>query len=429
MPSKASKPAPPAAKPAPSLAAVKGAKAAPVPLVTKGTPVDWWFAFKFNAQTYPGVPKASGEQAGIFGGKIETYDGDARRFSQTYAAASSADPVLKLGSERIGTTVTDPLGATFGQVYDGDFYYVVWNDQFYGNPIPKEFAPWGHSKGLLAWNDAGEGFVLQVSTPSWPASGSRRHPRQNDGNTLGYVNDDDIEVSQHFFALKLSADDVQAVVEALLNAGVVTNPSVPALANNGGPQAIARAVAKLGKLPPKGACTVRRLSSGATLISKPASLAVPPWQLVSASLGGVDLRVASWWTTPEIYSTTGKTLPGCWGAGLGNPGAVQIATTGTWQGRPIDLKGGEMNNHAKIGASTDASRPYAIFGDMNQQGALCEGYDTASQNCSSSQNGRGGLFFVLEDKKLHAQVSALLAGESAPVKESLRGSATRSTGR
>src|SRR5947199_2640123 len=41
-------------------------------------------------------------------------------------------------------------------------------------------SPWGHSKGVLAWNDAGEGFVMQVSTPSWPASGSER------GQMAGY---------------------------------------------------------------------------------------------------------------------------------------------------------------------------------------------------------------------------------------------------
>src|SRR5207253_6991089 len=63
--------------------------------------------------------------------------------------------------------------------------------------------PWGHSKGTLAWNDAGEGFVLQVTTPSWPAAGSNKFPRKTDGNTLGCVKDDNVEVSQHFFALKL----------------------------------------------------------------------------------------------------------------------------------------------------------------------------------------------------------------------------------
>jgi len=44
-------------------------------------------------------------------------------------------------------------------------------------------------------------------------------------------------------------------------------------------------------------------------------------------------------------------------------------------------------NHAKIGVSISGNHNYAIFGDMNQQGSL-------STNCKSSQNGRGGLFYV-----------------------------------
>ena len=67
-------------------------------------------------------------------------------------------------------------------------YYVLWNDQFYGDPIATQFAPAGHSKGLLAWNELGDGMVLQVSTPI--LAGIRQfanQPRKTDGNTLGCV--------------------------------------------------------------------------------------------------------------------------------------------------------------------------------------------------------------------------------------------------
>jgi hypothetical protein len=50
---------------------------------------------------------------------------------------------------------------------------------------------------------------------------------------------------------------------------------------------------------------------------------------------------------------------------------------------------------------------YAIFGDMNQQGAI-------SGNCKSSQNGRGGLFFVVDDPDLAKSLSDLISGDSAP---------------
>ena len=399
----------------------RASDAAPAPLVSAGKPVDWWFAFKFNAATYPGRPKTADEQTGLFGGTLEKYDdqaSDAKKYSQRYAWASNVDPTLRLGDECIGTRLDDPLGATFGQVYFGDYYYAVWNDQLYGNPLKNEDAPRGHSKGMAAWNEAGEGFVLQVSTPSWPASGSRMHPRQNDGNTLGYINDDDIEVSQHFFALRLTPADLESVLAAVHNAHVATDPRAPQLVNNGGPAQIQAIVASLGTSPAKPACLTHKLSSGVTVISKPSTLAVPPWQLVSAQLGGVDLRVASWWMKPEIYSTTASTELGCWNDALGKPGAVQIATSGTWQGNSIGLRGGSgsMFNHAKLGVSTDASRPHSIFGDMNQQGALSEGYDEPGQVCSSSQNGRGGLFYALPDPGLFAQMTQLLAGESAPTK-------------
>ena len=35
-------------------------------------------------------------------------------------------------------------------------------------------------------------------------------------------------------------------------------------------------------------------------------------------------------------------------------------------------------------------------------------------NCASGQNGRGGLFFVVQDPSLYQSVRALLAGQTAP---------------
>jgi len=44
---------------------------------------------------------------------------------------------------------------------------------------------------------------------------------------------------------------------------------------------------------------------------------------------------------------------------------------------------------------------------MNQQGSL-------TGKCGSSQNGRGGLFFVLSDPALYASMRALMEGGTAP---------------
>lgn len=388
----------------------KHAVQAPAPLLDTGKAVPWWVAFKFNSTNFPKCVGTAQRQC-IFGGEVQNY----RLFSQQYVFAGSGEGALRMGNDCLGDDTVDPLGATFSQVYQSaDYFYVLWNDQFYGDPAIKGCsgnscsAPWGHSKGMLAWNKEGKGFVLQVTTPSWPASGNKAHPRKSDGNTLGCIKDDDVQVSQHFFALTLNAEDLKVLLKALANASVVTDPGNPQLVRNGGPADIQEMVKALGTKSKSAAITYDTLSSGVRLISKPSKLEVPPWQLVSATLGGVPLRVATWWTNPQIPSTNGG-APECWEPGLGKPGRVEIATTGTWDKVQLGLTGGMGGNynHAKIGVSLDPARPLAIFGDMNQQGAL-------SGKCGSSQNGRGGLFYVVEDPALFNSVSGLLKGDSAP---------------
>jgi hypothetical protein len=378
----------------------------PAPLLAEGRPVDWWFAFKFNTATFSGCP---GTKACPFGGQPKAYP---RGEGEQFAVASSDEPTLHMNSACIGESVTDPVGATFAQIYKGTYSYVLWNDQFYDDPkiagcSKSCSAPWGHSKGAVAWNSDGEGVVMQVTTPSWPASGHESHAR-TDGNTLGCVTDDNVLVSQHFFALKLSHDDLVKVLTALANASVVTNPADPQIAKNGGPGDVQKLVRSLGHKAGGASPTKDALSTGVTLLSKPSALHVPPWQMVSALLGGVSLRTGTWWESAnKIPSTTGRTKVACWDDSLAKPGPVEIATTGTWNQRAIGLKGGACKdcNHAKIGVVTDASSSTVIFGDMNQEGAL-------SGDCSVSQNGRGGLFFVVDNAKLHKSIAGLLEGSS-----------------
>jgi Deoxyribonuclease II len=190
--------------------------AQPAPLIDSQTNVDWWFVFKFNSASFP-ASCSKAERKCPFGGTAQSY----KEYSQQFAFASSTNPQLQQGGACVGATDADPVGATFGEVYNnGDLFYVVWNDQFYRDPIlqcegSKANRLWiavGHSKGILAWDKSGNGLVMQVSTPDWPGSGGSQNPRKTDGNTLGCVSgDDDIEVSQHFFALKLNSDDVAQV--------------------------------------------------------------------------------------------------------------------------------------------------------------------------------------------------------------------------
>lgn len=311
------------------------------------------------------------------------------------------------------------MGATFGQVYNGAFHYVVWNDQFYNDPPIAGCstfcaAPWAHSKGVVAWNDSGEGLVMQVTTPSWPAAGSNAAPRQNDGNTLGCIKDNNVMFSQDFFALRLNHDDLVKVLKALQNSSVVTDRNNSQIVSNGGPQDVQDLVKTLGTQSQSAAATTATLSTDVQLISKPSGLHAPPWQMVSALLRGVPLRVATWWSSSKINSTTATTSIGCWDTTLGTPGPVEIATSGRWSGVSFGLKGGDPSgdaNHAKIGVSTSGTHHYAIFGDMNQEGALSE---STPGGCAAHQNGRGGLFFVIDNATLASSVSDLIHGETAP---------------
>jgi hypothetical protein len=384
--------------------------AAPAPVTAPGHSVDWLVVFKFNAGTFQGCGTHAETRACPFGGKLQSYT-----YGQQFAYATNEHASLQDGDGCAGETTSDPLGATFDEIYEGSLHYVVWNDQFYDDPSitgcgTSCSSPWGHSKGVLAWDDSGAGVVLQVSTPSWPASGNKAHPRKKDGNTLGCVIDDDVKVSQHFFSLKLNKSDVIAVLNGLKNAGIVTDTSNPQIVSNGGPTEIKSLVAELGHKSAATEATTVTLSRGVELISKPSKLHVPPWQMVSALLGGVPLRTATWWTNPAIPTTTTAAKPACWDAQLPAPGPVEVATSGQWRGKRISLKGGPGNdaNHAKIGVSTSVDSDYAIFGDLNQQGTL------AGDNCGSSQNGRGGMFFVVKNHELAAGIRALITGDTAP---------------
>lgn len=395
-----------------------------MPMAGKDQPVDWFFAFKFNSATFPGctddgVTPVVGSE-GIFGGTFQIYKNG---HSQQYVFATSENPTLKKGEACLGATLNDPLGATFAQVYLTDeFNYMIWNDQFYSDPpqFPKfQDKPWGHSKGMLAWNEDGEGFVLQVSTPSWPASGSKENPRMTDGNTLGCIKDDDVEVSQHFFCLKINKSDLTIILNALINASVVTGQDIPQIVKNGGPADIQALVKLVGKVSKSRTFTAETLSSGVQILSKPSAIASPVWQLVSAQLGSIPLRVATWWEEPAVFSTDENTPISCWPDDMNKPGAVEIATSGIWDGTSLGFLGGAhpTRNHAKIGVSKDPMKPISIFGDMNQQGTLNPISEKSGEpeTCVISQNARGGLFYVVNNQQLFESVSALLSGDSAPM--------------
>jgi hypothetical protein len=278
----------------------------PVPLLRADHPVHWWFVFKPKSATFPGCGSTLTCR---FGGEVQDY-----KYGLQFAYASSEDGRLQPGSGCAGNSLDDPIGATFDQIYRGSSYYVIWNDQLFDDPqlaiCPGGScgSPWGHSKGVLSWNDAGEGFVMRVTTPSWPAAGNSAHPRQTDGNTLGCIKDNNARTSQDFFALKLSRGDTVKVLQALGNASVVTDPNNPQIANIGGPAEIQNLVKQLGRLSSSTNYSDVKLSSGVRLISKPSGLQVPPWPLVSAVLGGPSIKAATWFAPPYMPEAMAESL-------------------------------------------------------------------------------------------------------------------------
>ena len=94
---------------------------APVPLLTKGHEVDWWFVFKFNSKAFPGC-SGGAQRACLFGGEVQNY----KAFGQQYVFASSEQPSLQEGSNCAGDTTADPIGATFDQIFSASLHYVVW---------------------------------------------------------------------------------------------------------------------------------------------------------------------------------------------------------------------------------------------------------------------------------------------------------------
>ena len=395
----------------------------PTPLLGDGTAVDWWFAFK---PTTDGFDNCSTTLTCMFGGDTQSYRGWGLQYILSFGCKDQTS-AMQLHSDCLGNG-EDPVAKTFAQVYSGRTpNYVIWNDQFYDDPKPNIqppcvkycAGPWGHSKGVMAWGEDGAGFVMQVTTPDWPGSGSSSKPRDHQGNTLGCCKDDNIKVAQHFFALRLATkEDTKTVLLALQRASAVTDPNNDQLVKlSSGPSELSSIAKQLGRqvlnnLTPLVGTLTMSTSSPLRLIAKPSGLHVPPWHMVS-SLLGAPLRTASWWTEPEINSTRAGFLPLCWNKSMTAPQEVQVALSGQWNGKNFSLKGRPTNNgnHAKLAHSLSGPK-LTIMADMNQQGSL-NGNAGGDDSCEISQNGRGGLFFVMEDEVLHSGLSELLHGATA----------------
>jgi hypothetical protein len=104
--------------------------AQPQPLLKSGAPVDWWFVFKLNAKSFPECGGA--QRSCIFDTGVKPFPYKAAIGMQyLFTGKSGNDHVpLSQGAGCVGDTKNDPIGATFDEIYNGKYYYVVWNDQY-----------------------------------------------------------------------------------------------------------------------------------------------------------------------------------------------------------------------------------------------------------------------------------------------------------
>ena len=133
------------------------------------------------------------------------------------------------------------------------------------------------------------------------------------------------------------------------------------------------------------------------LISKPSNLNVPPWQMVSALLDGdVGAHGDLVGLAADLLDQEARSRSA---AGTGvlksdnkKPGDGRHRQERQLGGRTLGLIGGQRTT-PRSASPRRVAKHYAIFGDLNQQGTINPG----KGKCDSSQNGRGGMFFVVKN--------------------------------
>jgi len=143
---------------------------------------------------------------------------------------------------------------------------------------------------VLAWNDDGDGVVLQVTTLG--VAGLRQQEVHAQERQYARLHQAAEQCSERAALLLREAqqDDVVHMLDALENSSVVTDVMPGGARHNGGPQEIKDRVKVLGQKSDSTEVKQFKLSTGILLVSKPSALHVPPWQMLSSVLDSVDLK-------------------------------------------------------------------------------------------------------------------------------------------
>ncbi|MFA6035188.1 MAG: deoxyribonuclease II family protein [Myxococcota bacterium] len=344
-----------------------------MPLDGNGKPVDWWFLLKLpqgatslcSGTTSPGCQYWQAPRAG----------------GVCYLYADSNNPSLQLySSPKLGfdnlVGPNNPVTRTLNQITGKSF--IIWNDQgsktSKPNKYPDKGAPIAHSKGAAAFGVA-SGFVMNASTPNFP---------DPDLYTLGCQQDDNVEVSQHFFCFSLKKDGMTSWAQSIANA------QLSVIANNNwtgifadttvGGHSTTQTLQTLGNVPIQ-------------LIVKGSKDFFIPWDYVTNTIGS-SVNALTWYASPTTPPIPQGFKSSCLYKTPANYNIDIVTSLTTPDGTYSWCGQGEANgsyNHAKLGVG---SSPLVIAGSMNMQG------DITVAGCESSQMGRGGDFYGLQSEEL-----------------------------
>jgi hypothetical protein len=341
-----------------------------VPRDGKGNAVDWWFLIK--------MPQGATSVCTGCANPGCQYWQSSRSGGVCYWYADSNNPTLQpytaLGFDCL-TGPNNPLTRTLNQMKGKT--YIIWNDQgsktSKPNTYPDEFAPIAHSKGAAAFGDE-TGFIMNVSTPDFP---------DPDLYTVGCQEDDNVEVSQHFFCFSADKASMTAWANAMANAqlSVISKNNWTFADTTVGGHSTTANLKTLGNLP-------------VTLVVKGSQDFFIPWDYVTNSIGS-GVKALNWYASPETPPIgTGSTMTCLYKSpaqfdvdivrSLQTPDGAY-----SWCGQGNSTT---YNNHAKIGIGINTS--WVVAGSMNMQG------DITSAGCTSSQMGRGGDFYAFQNQNL-----------------------------
>nr|AIG56182.1 secreted protein [Achlya hypogyna] len=281
-----------------------------------GRPVAWWFVLKLPAQVRSATGTFMPTPCDCAPPACASPEEPLRAHGLCYLYADANNPVLRhfrdVGYDCLGQGGRDPVSQTLRQKQTAT-HWGYFNDQLNGLAFmqQKSLVCGGsssfnaHSKGMVAFEAATGGFVLQTSTPNFPDPSSPAFV------PLGCQADNNVEYAQHLFAMSLDAAELLTLATGWQSArlcsanhyhtlhDLLVSPSLANASSSLPPvaQAVARALVE-ERLTPSASSQKTVVTKGSPVavsgLFKSHRAQVPPWAM-AASAYASDVSVASWW--------------------------------------------------------------------------------------------------------------------------------------